>query len=227
MQDNRNDPNLDPASARVPAASSEVISEASARSPAKQVKIIPEGVNQADIDAVLKRLASMKKRLREDILFVGGRLAKMRDKRISYGGWTSFVERTFPLSVKTANIWIRAWENRTSELAVNDWDAYMRVLYGNESRKFKALKHQHRQDDDDSSSPKQSGGPGFTNLLPDRGKAGLLAFKNATASLGEFLNSSDYTRDAKAEFVTELIAWLESQQKSLTAVVPREPEEES
>ena len=118
---------------------SEVTSEVSKPKALKPIKLIPEGVNQADVDAVLGRLALMRKRLREDILFVGGRLAKMRAK-ITYGDWTKFVARTFPLSVKTANIWIRAWEGRNSELAVNDWDAYMRLLYGNESKQLKAAK---------------------------------------------------------------------------------------
>jgi hypothetical protein len=112
----------------------------------RKIKLTPEGVNQTDVDAVLKRLALMRKRFREDILFVGGHLAKMRDTKIPYGGWTAFVERTFPLSVKTANIWIRAYENRDSELAVNDWDAYMRALYGNEPKKLKGKAYPNRND---------------------------------------------------------------------------------
>jgi len=110
--------------------------EREAKLPAKQIKLtrlVPEGVNQHDVDAVLKRLALMRKRLREDILFVGGRLYKMRND-IRYGNWTRFVENNFPLSVKSANIWIRAYENKDCDLAVNDWDAYMRALYGNEQR---------------------------------------------------------------------------------------------
>ena len=101
--------------------------------PAKRIKLTPT-VPQSDIDAVLKRLAGMRKRLRSDILFIGGRMAKMRSE-IPYGRWTRFVEETFPLSVKSANIWIRAWEGKDTEVALNDWDGYMRALYGNSSKR--------------------------------------------------------------------------------------------
>jgi hypothetical protein len=184
---------------------------------AKQIKLTPEGINQADIDAVLKRLALMRKRFREDILFVGGRLAKMRDHKIAYGNWTSFVERVFPLSVKTANIWIRAWENRDSELAVNDWEAYMRALYGNEPRKLKASNSTGKQDDEEEEEDlKQSGGEGFQTFFPDKGKAGFLGFKNLTAILQhDFFQSKSYTLEAKQQFIADLISWLETQRKNL------------
>ena len=61
----------------------------------------------------------------------------MRDK-IPHGRWGSYIERNFDLSIKTANIWIRAWENRDSELALRIGAAYMRELYGNEPKSFKA-----------------------------------------------------------------------------------------
>jgi hypothetical protein len=187
----------------------------------KQIKLTPEGVNQRDVDAVLNRLAQMRKRLREDILFIGGHLAKMRDTKIPYGGWTAFVERTFPLSVKTANIWIRAYENRDSELAANDWDAYMRALYGNEPKKLKGgapwkkteLSEEDEEDDRDTT---QHGGEGLGTMFPDRGKPAFLGFKNLVATLqSEFFGSKEYSREAKEQFITELINWLENQRKNL------------
>jgi hypothetical protein len=188
----------------------------------KQIKLTPEGVNQRDVDAVLKRLTQMRKRLREDILFIGGHLAKMRDTKIPYGGWTAFVERTFPLSVKTANIWIRAWENRDSELAVNDWDAYMRALYGNEPKKLKGgAKWEKRSSDPDEDEEsdedlKQHGGEGLQTVFPDRGKPVFLGFKNLVAALQhDFFGSKEYSLEAKEQFIDELIKWLETQRKNL------------
>jgi hypothetical protein len=81
----------------------------------------------------------MRKRAQKDILHCGGELHAMREK-IPYGNWTRFVERNFPLSIKTANIWIRAWANRNSDLALEDWDTYMRILYGNAPKQLKAPK---------------------------------------------------------------------------------------
>jgi hypothetical protein len=187
---------------------------------AKPIQLIPEGVNQADIDAVLKRLALMRKRLREDILFVGGRLARMRDQTV-HGEWTKFVERTFPLSVKTANIWIRAYENRESELAVSDWDAYMRLLYGNEAKKLKAAKEQRQEKDDDdddnnNNNNKQHGGfkfnPGFF-LDPDNPDKLVIAdgaFEDLVGDLDRdiFGNEAVMPKE-KLRFIAELIRWLE------------------
>jgi hypothetical protein len=187
-----------------------------AKLPVKQIKLTPEGINQADIDAVNNRLAQMRKRLKADILFVGGRLARMRDKKIPYGSWTRFVERNFPLSVKTANIWIRAWEDRDSELAVNDWDAYMRVLYGNEPKKLRAPSRMERDSDGDDDDPTQSGGVKLQSIFPDKGKVGFMGFKNLVATLErEFFHSRSITLEAKQEFITELINWLENQRKNL------------
>jgi hypothetical protein len=182
----------------------------------KQIKLTPEGVNQSDVDAVLKRLTQMRKRLREDILFIGGRLAKMRDTRIPYGGWTAFVERTFPLSVKTANIWIRAYENQDSELAVNDWDAYMRALYGNEPKKLKGGASWKKNEDDEDQDTTQHGGEGLQTMFPDRGKPAFLGFKNLVATLQhDFFGSKEYTLEAKEQFIDELINWLQTQRKNL------------
>jgi hypothetical protein len=210
-------PDLHSSAPRVP----ETQQLAEAKLKAKQIKLTPEGVNQADIDVVLKRLAQMRKRLREDILFVGGRLAKMRDHKIAYGNWTTFVERTFPLSVKTANIWIRAWENRDSELAVNDWESYMRALYGNEPKKLKAPSSRAKpeQDDEERDDLEQSGGEGFQMFFPDKGKPGFLGFKNLTAALEhDFFASKSYTLAAKQQFITDLINWLETQRKNLRSL---------
>jgi hypothetical protein len=193
--------------------SSEVTSEVAKLREAKRIKLIPEGVNQADVDAVLKRLSLMRKRLREDILFVGGRLAKMRDK-ITYGSWTTFVARTFPLSVKTANIWIRAYENRESELAVKDWDAYMRVLYGNdESRKLKAPQ-EHRQEEKEKPSEKQHGGPGFNPSFFDDeenpGKLLIADFEEWVSGFDrEIFENLAVTPEEKLRFIAKLIRWLE------------------
>ena len=183
----------------------------------KEIKFTLEGINQRDIDAVLNRLASMKKRLREDILFIGGRLAKMRDTKIPYGRWTSFVQRTFPLSIKTANIWIRAWEGRDTELAVNDWDGYMRALYGNEPKKLKSSSTKKSLQEDDDEDLKQHGGEGFSpGFFPDKGKPGFLGFKNLVATLeADFFESENYTRQAKLEFLDELIKWLEDKREKL------------
>jgi hypothetical protein len=179
----------------------------------KQIKLTPEGVNQADVDAVLKRLAAMKKRLKQDILFIGGRLAKMRDHKIPYGSWNRFVQRTFPLSVKTANIWIRAWEGRDSELAVNDWDSYMRILYGNTP---KNLLKARGADQEGRADWKQHGGEGLQPMFPDKGKPGFLGFKNLVATLEhDFFGSPAYTLEAKQEFITELINWLENTRRNL------------
>jgi len=101
----------------------------------------------------------MQKRYREDILFIGGKLAKMRDK-IPHGRWGRYIESTFPLSMKTAKIWIRAWENRGSDLALGDWAAYMRALWGNEPKKLKAPKAAESEDWDQDDH-EQSGGEGF------------------------------------------------------------------
>jgi hypothetical protein len=192
-----------------------------AKLPVKQIKLTPEGVNQADIDAVLKRLAQMRKRLRADILFVGGRLAHMRDKRIPYGSWTSFVERTFPLSVKTANIWIRAWEGRDSELAVNDWDGYMRALYGNAPKKLRAPASRENTETDGEpvDDYSQSGGEvRLQAIFPEKGEVSMLSFKNLVTVLeGEFFGSKDITLEAKEAFITELISWLENRRKNLRA----------
>ena len=185
----------------------------------KEIKFTLEGINQRDIDAVNNRLASMKKRLREDILFIGGRLAKMRDKKVPYGSWTSFIQRTFPLSVKTANIWIRAWEGRDTELAVNDWEGYMRALYGNEPKKLKASSKKSLQEDndDDDEDLKQHGGEGFApSFFPDKGKPGFLGFKNLVAVLeAEFFGSKNVTQEAKLEFVDQLIKWLKDRREKL------------
>jgi hypothetical protein len=156
---------------------------------AKQIKLTPEGINQADIDAVNKRLTQMRKRLKADILFIGGKFAKMRDK-IPHGRWGRYIEHNFDLSIKTANIWIRAWENRDCELAVNDWAAYMRALYGNEPKKLKAdyvaPSATHSKEDDDD---EQSGGEGFSEglgeptIFADKGKTGFFGLKQLTALL--------------------------------------------
>ena len=179
----------------------------------KTAKFTLQKINQHDIDAVNKRLAAMKKRLREDILFIGGRLAKMRDTQIPYGSWTSFVQRTFALSVKTANIWIRAWEGRDTELAVNDWDGYMRALYGNEPKKLKAAskksaeKDEDEEDDEDEDTS-QHGGLGPHPAI-FRDKDGLLTFRNLQRSLeAEVFGKRDITRDEKLSFITDLINWL-------------------
>jgi hypothetical protein len=163
----------------------------------------------------------MRRRLRADILFIGGRLAKMRDKKIPYGSWTRFVERNFPLSVKTANIWIRAWEGRDSELAVNDWDAYMRMLYGNEPKKLRAPASRRNSEtdsleDDDLS---QSGGEvRLQTIFPDKGKVSMLSFKNLVTILESgFFSSKDITSEAKEAFIAELITWLENRRKNLRA----------
>ncbi len=119
----------------------------------------------------------MRKRLKEDILFIGGKFAKMRDK-IPHGRWGSYIERNFDLSIKTANIWIRAWENRDSELALSDWSAYMRALYGNELKKLKADYRRPEEiggDDGGGDDDEQSGGPGFG---PGLGRPSLLIKAN-------------------------------------------------
>ena len=189
--------------------------------PVKRIKLTPEGVNQAEIDAVLGRLAQMRKRLREDILFIGGRLAKIRDK-MPHGRWGSFIERTFPLSIKTANIWIRAWENRDSELALSDWDAYMRVLYGNEPKKLKTG-FKRQEDEEDRDDLEQSGGEGLNfgreeTIFADKGRPAIANFKQLVALLErEFFQSREITRQAKLEFITALIDWLENQKKNLRA----------
>jgi hypothetical protein len=190
---------------------------------AKRIKLTPEGVNQADVDAVLKRLAAMRKRLREDILFIGGKLHKMRAE-IRYGSWGAWCERTFPLSIKTANIWIRAWESRDSELAVSDWDAYMRILYGNEPKKLTggapSWRAQERSEDDEQSGG-EGFGEGFTEvgeppIFAGKGKVGFHGFKNLVGMLDrEFFQSKEITREAKQEFITQLINWLENQRKNI------------
>jgi hypothetical protein len=185
---------------------------------AKSIKLTLVEVNQRDIDAVLKRLASMKKRLRGDILFIGGHLAKMRDT-ISYGSWTSFVQRTFPLSVKTANIWIRAWEGRDTELAVNDWDGYMRALYGNdEPKKLKnsGRKSLQRDDDDVDDDVTQHGGARFHPAV-FRDEDGRLSLSNLTTGLEtELFCRSDITKGEKLSFIKNLISWLQAREKELS-----------
>lgn len=189
--------------------------------PAKRVKLTPEGVNQADIDAVLKRLAEMRKRFKSDILFVGGKLAKMRSQ-LPHGRWEQFLKLTFPLSVKTANIWIRAYENRDSELAVSDWDAYMRVLYGNVPKKLKAPSYQEepaeRDEDDELERDilEQSGGEGLSGLFPDKDKADFYSLKKVIASLRQNV-LAHLTLKAKRDFLTELGNWVENEKKNLGA----------
>jgi hypothetical protein len=189
----------------------------------KKIRVALDGVKQRDIDAVIKRLTTMKKRLREDILFIGHHLAKMRDT-IPYGNWTSFVQRTFPLSVKTANIWIRAWEGHGTELAVNDWDAYMRALYGHEPKKLKASSKKSRsqqEDDEDDEAETQHGGPGLHPAV-FRDKHGVLSFKNLIMGLqAELLNSLEFTRDEKLAFIKDLINWLLAQKKTLEETKPK------
>jgi hypothetical protein len=123
------------------------------------------------------------------------------------------------LSVKTANIWIRAWEGRDTELAVNDWDGYMRALYGNEPKKLKASTKKSFQEDDsgDDEDLKQHGGEGFSpSFFPDKGKPGFLGFKNLVAVLeADFFSSENYTRQAKLEFLDELIKWLKDRREKL------------
>lgn len=194
--------------------------------PVRKIKLTPEGINQADVDAVGKRLTQMRKRLREDILFIGGKLAKMRDK-IPHGRWGRFIAQTFTdaygLSLKTSNIWIRAWENRNSELALADWAAYMRDLYGNEPKKLKAdYKAEPEEKDPDD---EQSGGDGFgpglgePTIFADKGKPGFYSFKQITAMLDrEFFESKSVTLEAKTQFASELISWLEARKKNLRAL---------
>ena len=194
--------------------------------PVRQIKLTPEGINQADVDAVNKRLTQMRKRLKADILFIGGKFAKMRDK-IPHGRWGSYIKRNFDLSIKTANIWIRAWENRGCALAVNDWAAYIRKLYGNEPKKLKASSRKwpdERDEDDD----RQSGGEGFgaglgePTIFADKGKPGFYGFKNLAAMLDhDFFQSKAITRETKLEFIAELMKWLENKKKNLRAGNPK------
>jgi hypothetical protein len=155
------------------------------------------------------------------ILFIGGKFANMRDK-IPHGRWGSYIERNFDLSIKTANIWIRAWENRGCALAVNDWGAYMRELYGNEPKKLKAPKHLSDQNEDDNDDDEQSGGEGFgaglgePTISADKGKPGFYGYKNLVAMLDrDFFGSKAVTREEKLQFITELTKYLENQRKNL------------
>jgi hypothetical protein len=204
------------------ASKSEVTSEMPRAAVAvKRIKFAPEGINQVDVDAVLNRLAGMRKRLREDILFVGGRLAKMRAK-IPHGRWGDFIEQTFPLSIKTANIWIRAWEERDSELARNDWSAYMRALYGNQAKSLRAPKSRH------TSGEKQAGGfhfnPGFTL---DKGKPSATFHKRfAMQAESEFFGSPEYTDEAKLREAEALKSWIDSKVRIFSGRVERRKEEQ-
>jgi hypothetical protein len=200
------------------------------RSNTNKTKLVID-IAQKDIDAVNDRLEGMRKRLRGDILFIGARLWKMREK-LPHGRWTRFIEATFPLSVKTANIWIRAWEGRGSELAVNDWDAYMRQLYGNEPKKLGAPSKDEDDEPEEKKGPKQHGKPGFEpgfgpepeefdrdaaeDVFEHKGKPGMYYFKKFVQVLDRlFLGSADYTAEAKKEFLTELIGYLEAQRLKL------------
>jgi hypothetical protein len=186
--------------------------------PSKKIKLLPEGINQADVDAVLKRFGRMKKRLYEDIVFMGGKLAKMK-KVLRHGQWGPWVERTFPFSIRTATTWIQAWEGRDSELALNDPDAYMSLLWGNEpTKKLKAPKAASEREEDDE----QSGGEGFTaglgepTFFADKGKPGFFGFKKLAGTLDkEFFESTAYTFEEKLEFINQLIKWLENKKKNL------------
>lgn len=190
--------------------------------PVKTVKL--EVVNQKDIDAINDRLALMRRRFKQDILFVGARLAKIRD-RLPHGRWGKFVELNFPLSIKTATIWIRAWEGRSSELAILDWDAYMRQLYGNEPKKKQLpLGAKDQDQDEDDKDTQQSGGEGFKpgfesedqEVFIDKGRPVVYHYKRLITLIEQqFLISPEYSLEDKLEFITDLINWLETQRTNL------------
>lgn len=184
---------------------------------AKRIKLIPEGVNQADVDAIYKRWTKMKRNLKNDILWLGARLFKMRSDAKLDRGWTRFVERNLPFSPKAANVFIRAYEDRDSELALADWDAFMRMLWN--PNKPKVLKDYSRfasaaedGEEEDRDDVRQSGGEALSGLFPDKDKADFYSFKKVTASLEQHVFAY-LTPEAKHRFIDELIKWLENQRK--------------
>jgi hypothetical protein len=85
----------------------------------------------------------------------------------------------------------------------------MRALYGNEPKKLKSSSKR--------SLPEDDGGKRFApEFFPDKGKPGFLGFKNLVATLeADFFESENYTRQAKLEFLDELIKWLEDKREKL------------
>jgi hypothetical protein len=192
--------------------------------PVKRIKLTPDGINQADVDAIHTYMAKMRKRAKVDVLFLGARFAKIRNT-VRYGIFTAVVEREFNLNIRTVNNWIRAWEGKDTEFALNDWDGYMRAIYGNEPKKLKGgapdWRAQERDPDDDDDEQSGGKGPAFgkeedTGFFADKGKVSLFGFKNIVTTLeNEFFQNQEITREAKLEFITELIKWLENQRKNI------------
>lgn len=211
--------------------------------PAKRIKLSPfmhesdaPGIRKRE-ERIAKNWIALRKTAREKILAIGGDLAWIRD-RIAHGQWGPYIERTFTaaygLSIRTATTYMQAYEGRDSELALNDWDEFMRQLHGHKPKKLKAPRKMEEETVEENPDLEQTGDEGLITgkeyhlpdtdsrralesvLVPEEGEGGPYYFRLVVRVLeAKFFASADLTRQTKMDFIIELIKWLENQKRNI------------
>jgi hypothetical protein len=207
--------------------------------PAKRVRVSRDRISQKEIDDLNARHARIARstfEIAREIIELGEKLAAVK-ARIGHGKWIPFVEKNLHYSMRTVQRYIKAAEQKHN-LAFLDPEEFMARIWGNTPKQLKAGEGDtidkndvtsHFDEDEDADEDidddvTQHGGPGFEpGFFPDKGKPDFFVFKNFVALLeGHFFGSKSVTTDAKLEFVTELISWLENRKEALTNRKERE-----
>jgi len=192
--------------------------------PSKRTRVIREKINQTEIDDINARHARIIRSAAEmarEIIELGERLTSVKN-RLRHGKWLAFVEKNFEFTARTATRYMRAAEQKYDPMLSIDPAEFMARIWGNEPKQLtegEGIKSDVTSDliEEDEEDYSQHGGPGFEpSFFPDKGQPGFLGFKNIVKVLEtEFFGSADFTREAKLEFLNELISWLEAKRKTL------------
>ena len=162
---------------------------------------------------------------------LAGRMLSAVKARLPHGRWGHWVKVNLHFTIRTATRYMKAFDNREALLEVGP-EVFLRQLWGNEpAKQLKAVEpsaSETEADDDEDLTQHGGEGPNFggeDEFIKDKGQASFHAFKNLVAKLDhEFLDSKEYTREAKLKFITELITWLENRKKHLLTASVRQSE---
>jgi hypothetical protein len=197
--------------------------------PPQPLKLTRDKITQREIDEINTRhdrIVRSAAEIAREIIELGELLISVKS-RTRHGKWLVFVQKNLRFSARTATRYMRAAEQKYDPILSLDPAEFMARVWGNESKqledeeKVKKGKSDVTSDlteEEDEEDQSQHGGPGFEpEFFPDKGKAACLSFKNFVQVLEEqFLGSNDYTRQAKLDFLNELIRWLGSRRETLS-----------
>jgi Protein of unknown function (DUF3102) len=213
-----------------------------AQAPEKRSRLIREKISQKVIDDINERHDRIRRSASEiarEVVELGQILTRVKDS-MRHGKWLPFVEKNLRFTDRTATRYMRAAERIDDPLLSLDPAKFLAGVWGHEPKQIEEGKgvkkgksdaasdfENEGEGEDDETGEKQHGGPGFTGLFPDKGKAALFNFKNLQGVLDrEFFDSEDITLEAKLTFVTELTNYLESRRKIFSARLERQKEKE-